>query len=711
MKIQKHIYSCYIAIITLSAISACSTEQIDETDIAPGNIPIVLQGALTRTGNGAVNEPLNSYSNLKLTAKAENGTDNYVDYFTNKAISSIGTEDGGKYQLDATVYYPLAKRNIRLYAHTGEVSKDGEISLKAGNELTNDYLVSNGTDGEGTEGNSETQVGLLTFRHIMTQVTVEVNTDTDSGMQADKPKNISFKLKGQKKNGTYNIFTNTITSSDNDEYELGTGTNYLIPTGEKLSDKTGVITSLIIDDYTATETDYNSLTISQAKLNGTNSDFILSPGLAYTLTFNIKRLKVESITVKMTNWNTNEGDSEWDYTPYKVKMNFSNGSGDAYSNSGENQITKFVLHHNGFQYIGEGKQETDNVYAHFVTLPQNMGSNNGMTVDLYTKKGLLIAGHTVTYTAADGEAPASFDIALGSNGMVKQGGYYEVTTPLQFYNMMQNPGTASDKYKLTANIDMNNLPDSYSPPADFQGELDGNGMSIMHLDLAGNGLVTKNSGTLKNIHIASGSITAAGEYAGGLCGRNAGTIEGCINEADIITSGNVQTAGGICGLNENSASVFACLNTGNIHNATTVGGICGENHNQSANAIMACLNTGMLNNKATDLGGICGKQNETTTGNAVINTCYWLTGTARKIQSTSNEAAIGNNPGNATVEDAADLAPERIRSAEKNGAITKLNTILATKSKAWEFKWELDKNGTYTCVWPIPVKKESDNNN
>lgn len=708
MKIQKHIYSCCIAIITLSAISACSTEQIDETDIAPGNIPIVLQGALTRTGNGAVNEPLSSYSNLKLTAKAENGT-NYVDYFTNKAISSIGTEDNGEYPLGTTVYYPLAKRNIRLYAHTGEVSKNGEISLKAGKALANDYLVSNGTSGEGTEGNSESQVGLLTFRHIMTQVTVEVNTDIDSEMQAAKPTDIRIKLKGQKKNGTYNIFTNAITPSGNDEYELSTGTNYLIPTRENLSSATEVITSLIIDDYTATETDCNKLTISQAKLNGTNSDFILNPGLAYTLTFNIKRLKVESIAVSMTNWVTHKGDGEWNYTPYKVKMNFNDESGNAYSNSGENQITKFVLHHNGFQYIGEGKQETDNVYAHFVTLPQNMESNNGMTVDLYTNKGLLIAGHTVIYTAADGETPASFDIALGSNGMVKKDDYYEVTTPLQFYNMMQNPGTTSDKYKLTANIDMNNLPDSYSPPADFQGELDGNGMSIMHLNLAGNGLVTKNSGTLKNIHIASGSITAASGYAGGLCGRNAGTIEGCINEADIITSGNVQTAGGICGLNENSASVFACLNTGNIHNATTVGGICGENRNQSANAIMACLNTGMLNNKATDLGGICGKQNEATTGNAVINTCYWLTGTARKIQSTSNEAAIGNNPGNATVEDAADLAPERIRSAEENGAIAKLNAILT--DKAWEFKWESADNGTYTCVWPIPVKKESDNNN
>ncbi len=266
--------------------------------------------------------------------------------------------------------------------------------------------------------------------------------------------------------------------------------------------------------------------------------------------------------------------------------------------------------------------------------------------------------------------------------MKKNGDRYEISTPLQLALLINKGATADRKYLIVNSLDMTNtsvkLTTSKVFPTDA--ELDGNGQDILHLDITGNGLFTENSGTLKNFRIASGLIKGNAS----ICETNNGKIEAVVNQADIQPVDGI--AGGIAGTNGGNGTILATVNTGNVLGGTTVGGIAGENKSTSAGAIAACLNVGQLNKAATNLGGIIGTS---VAGTSIVNTCYWLTGTARKNQGASNELAIGNNPANETDTNSADLAASSIRSTE---VITKLNGV----SSPWVFKLEAVRSS-----WPI----------
>ncbi|WP_300700351.1 hypothetical protein [Bacteroides sp.] len=745
MRIQKYIYQ-YGTALGLFALVACSSEQFQEIDLTPGNTPIQLSGVATRA-TGA-NSSLDAYKNsaLKLTSRINknvsgSGNAEYVNYFTNVGLIIETTAGSDKSDLNAeNAYYPLSDIPLYLYGHTGDLDiKDNKISLKSGKATTEaplayDYLVSNGTNGMGTIGSSgiggstNSYATLMTFRHVMTKLEVAIDV-TDTDLQETKPKDIKVQFKNNfiNKEGKYLITTATgdadqatdlSTENGINNYELSVGTHYLVANGKTLSgDGKNLLSSLKIDDYTATDEDLEAITIPKATPEGSTTptnDLVLKPGLAYKLTFVIERLRVVEVNLTMKPWDIETGDGSWGCDPYKVKMDFSQGS---YNNTGSNAISKMVFHYtpqpssNSYQYIASVK---DGI-AEFLTLPTDMDKGI-LTADLYTANGLLIQDHTITYTAGAGSDPQKFNLSLGSNGMVKdKDGYYEVGTPLQFYNMMANPGTdaeaaANKQYKLIKNIDISHLPLSFTPPTFPTGAiLDGDGHSILHLELKGNGLFAENKGTLRNLQLSFSSIEATtGTYAGSICAVNNGKIEGCINEADVITTDS-QIAGGICG--QNKGTILACLNTGNVPNGVEIGGICGENKNTSADAIKACINAGMLHGSSnhgitSNIGGICGYQSETSS-NAVINTCYWLTGTARPVQGNSQEMAIGRFAnGTADGSKAAycnnttNMIENKLRTEGKDN----LNNGLGTSSN-WEFKWETNSNGTYKTVWPTPIKK------
>ncbi|HJD75284.1 MAG TPA: hypothetical protein K8W04_04405, partial [Bacteroides reticulotermitis] len=478
---------------------------------------------------------------------------------------------------------------------------------------------------------------------------------------------------------------------------LGVGMQYLIPSGAKLNDAANRVFSYIkIDDYVATAADLDGINIPQAvKDNGAGgtvlSDILLLPGLSYTLTFHVKRLQLIGLTVTLNDWATSSTTGNWGYEPYKPKVTVEGG----YTNASTNLIKKMVLKHttggSTYQYIGSAEVSGADTFMKFVTLPKNLESATGLTADLYTDSGLLIKNVAITYDATNG-----FAFTLDPNGMVQKSGYYEVGTPLQFSLLMKSP--QAKEYRLINDIDMDNSPLTYTPaPFPSGATLDGNGFSILHFQTTGNGLVTTNQGTLRNVRIDSGKIKpaiGATGYVGGICAINMGTIEACVNEADI-EAGTAQIAGGICGANQAAGRVLACLSTGNILNATTVGGICGENLNPTAGAITACISTGSLNKAATNLGGICGKYEGA--ASKVINTCYWLTGTARKNQAVSNEVAVGNKT-LATVasftQEAAELPATTIRSAS---IISQLSTAAGS---VWGFQLVVADSS-----WPIPVRK------
>lgn len=731
MKMLKTLYKSGM-VVAIAALSACSSDSLIDREIVPGDSRILLAGAITRgTGTPGTSETLDGYENLFLSAKTAPETGSPADYFTNVDLK-VGENYPGAANaryLNANAYYPLGGKEIKLFAHTGKLDNNGKIALTAGTKKVNDYLISNGTDGNGTAANStDKKAKELNFRHIMTKVEVVVKTDKPDNKPVTEPTNIEILFKNGAggvnvaQKGTYSLTTapgaeDKATPIGN-AYTLQRGINYLIPTGETLSGKKGIIEHLKIDDYVAKD-ELKEMEIPQADLNGALTDFVLKPGYSYKLTFEIERLQIRAITVKMNPWVVKEPNGTWDYDPYQVKMQVNGG----YANTEDKQITKIVLHHQpninvdaSYQYIGSCKKEGEVVNAEFLTLPTNM-SEGTLTADLYTKDGLLIDGHEIKYTKEEGINPQQFTVSLNANGMTKDKGgtYYEVKTPLQFYYLMQTPEAA--KYKLMKNIDFNSLALDLSEQTDFpkDAELDGDGHSLLHLNLKSSGLFRQNNGTLKHLHIAFSNLDASGSgdtHVGGFCSVNAGKIEACINEADIKAK-VTHTIGGICG--KNSGTILACLNTGNIPTGQVIGGICGENASDAAGAITACINAGMLNKSSNhemkdNLGGICGLQSvEKTGGDAVINSCYWLTGSARPQQGVSQEKAIGNIAEDAQVKLYCTNTTNMTETLLRKEAVTKLNDALTTKSSPWRFKYESNNTGTYKTVWPIPVANTPSN--
>lgn len=713
-------------VVAIAALSACSSDSLIDREIVPGDSRILLAGAITRgTEIPGTSETLDGYTNLFLSAKTAPEIGIPADYFTNVnlTVGEVYLEKANARYLNADAYYPLGGKEIKLFAHTGKLNNE-KIALTAGTNKGNDYLISNGTDGNGTVANSINKKATeLNFRHIMTKVEVKIElSETDPPVT--EPTNIEIIFKNGAggvnvaQKGTYSLTTapgaeDKATPTGN-AYTLQRGINYLIPTGETLSEKTGIIEHLKIDDYTATPSDLAALSIPKPEGGkGVIEDFVLKPGYSYTLTFEIERLKLKAITVTKKDWKIESGNGAWDYDPYRVKMQVDGGYD-------VEQITKIVLHHkpgelsDTYQYIGSCEREGKVVNAKFLTLPTDM-TKGTLTADLYTESGLLIDGHEIKYTKEEGINPQQFTVSLNANGMTKDKGdnYYEVKTPLQFYYLMQTPEAAT--YKLMKNIDFNSLALDLSEQTDFpkDAELDGDGHSLLHLNLKGSGLFKQNNGTLKHLHIAFSNIDASGSTdtsVGGFCSVNAGKIEACINEADIKAY-DTQTIGGICGKNNTAGTIIACLNTGNIPTGQVIGGICGENASDAANAIKACINAGMLNKSSNhemkdNLGGICGLQSAEKTGGAVINSCYWLTGSARPQQGISQEKAIGAFDGSIVKDAQVDYCTNTTNMTEsklREEAVGKLNAALGDNS-AWKFEYEPNVDtGTYKTVWPIPV--------
>ena len=117
----------------------------------------------------------------------------------------------------------------------------------------------------------------------------------------------------------------------------------------------------------------------------------------------------------------------------------------------------------------------------------------------------------------------------------------------------------------------------------FDGELDGQDNIIANLSITQNeqrpiwliGMLGEN-GTVKNIKITSGNVT--GEvYIGAIVGLSKGTIENCINNAEIESKG--LSIGGIAGY-AISGNISNCVNEGNIiekgEEGKAVGGIVGQ---------------------------------------------------------------------------------------------------------------------------------------
>ncbi|MEG2791846.1 MAG: hypothetical protein RSA98_09730, partial [Odoribacter sp.] len=464
-----------------------------------------------------------------------------------------------------------------------------------------------------------------------------------------------------------------------EKYTIQKGINYLVPTGATITQ----MSSLEIDTYKATPADLKKFTIT----TGSGDPLILTSGAAYTLTFKIKRLQLQGIELTLGKWDEHHLNDNGSIS-YKAKeLTLSLG---AYT---DKDINKVLLYDNdGKLFSGDTLlNDLDNRTVKYIALPSAVAK-----VDLYTTQGLLIHTETgITYTAEGNGNPATLTLPnLSKSGMLLENtalpnatdNPYLITTPVQFYKLRND---LAAHYRQLVDININNLrPALFSSFGDITGSYDGNGKHISNL--TGSGLFTSNSGTLKHIRIGSGKITGSGSTAGAICCTNKGTILACINQAQI--EGGTNT-GGICGLNE--GTITACSNTGNIIGTSTgnIGGICGENTNTAADAITACVSTGMLQN-GKNLAGICGLS---CTATGVIKNCYWLTGTAERTIGTPEVGTNGQIP--SQTDSVADLSSDRMRETE---TITSLNgAIPATFNKKYKFSLDYTTTGS---TWPMPIK-------
>ncbi|KAA6328747.1 hypothetical protein EZS27_022383, partial [termite gut metagenome] len=193
------------------------------------------------------------------------------------------------------------------------------------------------------------------------------------------------------------------------------------------------------------------------------------------------------------------------------------------------------------------------------------------------------------------------------------------STPIGSYGEFQLINTATGglagTYKQEADLDLlGGDAQQWTAVGTFAGTFDGNGKAISNLYInkseSWQGLFGYNNGTVKNVHIASGSVTGK-DYVGGVVGENHGTITACSNSGTCAASDS-HSVGGVVGLNY--GPITACSNTGSVSGNGNVGGVVGENFG----AITACYSTGPVTGNG-NVGGVVGRNY----GNsAIITACY-----------------------------------------------------------------------------------------
>lgn len=189
-------------------------------------------------------------------------------------------------------------------------------------------------------------------------------------------------------------------------------------------------------------------------------------------------------------------------------------------------------------------------------------------------------------------------------------------------------------YVLESDIDMSSS--EWEPIGNsankFKGIFDGKGYSINDLS------ITKEassvglfgyiySGTVKNVNLVNGAITAAKD-AGGIAGYNAGTITNCTSSSMLSATG--VNAGGIAG--RNAGVIENCSVSGGVSStASNVGGVAGIN----SGTIDGCTSEAVVSSDDEYAGGLAG----TNTG-TIINS-----GSVSYVSAVYAGGLAGNNTG------------------------------------------------------------------
>lgn len=231
-----------------------------------------------------------------------------------------------------------------------------------------------------------------------------------------------------------------------------------------------------------------------------------------------------------------------------------------------NEYTATAVSGNNSKYILNGLRKTPATLTSFdVYITDNLAKEGN-------KEQLLVSATTANITVDANALTMALPLSAGGmEGAGTEADPYLVTTSPQLRGVAQS---ASAYYKQMENINLS-IYDNWQSN-DYSGTYDGNHKGISSLTCNGKGLFKALSGTIKNAHITSGSITSNGT-AGAFCQdvTSTGTIENCSNAATI---------------------------KGTVKGSGFFGGICGQLHGK----MLHCKNTGTILGKGEIFGGIVG---------------------------------------------------------------------------------------------------------
>ncbi|MDR0550443.1 MAG: hypothetical protein LBG72_00320, partial [Spirochaetaceae bacterium] len=285
-----------------------------------------------------------------------------------------------------------------------------------------------------------------------------------------------------------------------------------------------------------------------------------------------------------------------------------------------------------------------------------IGYNAGGSVELeYVDGGVLtlaresVSGTTYTYSARRGtlaggvvrsvkigantillgrkDSDGAITLKLDGTGALEfrdadGAGYVPVGTYAEFQLINTAP---TGNYKQEADLDLLGAVGYYGGQENwvpignianpFFGNFDGGGHTIDNLYIYHPsdyfqglfGLVV--TATLKNIRIASGSVSGD-NCVGGIAGRNQyGTITACYNAGAVS---GIDYTGGVAGYNYSGSTITACYNAGAVSGTNYTGGVAGKD----IGTIIACYNTGTVSGSDA-VGGVAGG-----ISNGTITACY-----------------------------------------------------------------------------------------
>ena len=189
----------------------------------------------------------------------------------------------------------------------------------------------------------------------------------------------------------------------------------------------------------------------------------------------------------------------------------------------------------------------------------------------------------------------------------------------------------------------------------FEGVFDGNGHVISNfkitVDMECAGLFGYNNGEIKNLGVQGFTVdvayfTSYNTYAGGLIGKNGGTVTNCYAEGSVC-SNNTSTGWAIAGglIGNNGGTITSCYAEGDVSSMSLgdsyAGGLVGYSYGRiSLHAIItncyAAADVSGASSGVTFVGGLIGYQGKSVDpARAAITGCY-ATGDVRGISSGSS---------------------------------------------------------------------------